>query len=501
VKTPRKTSPKTGAKADTSVTEATAPEATRPGEAQPEAPLILGPEMERTEAANPLTGPMDAPAGELEAPDLRGDPLAETMSDPLEAPAAEPEPEVPDLHSDPLTEPLDTAAAAPQPEAPDLHSEPRPGPFDPAPEVQAPPPHAGEPAAQPLAAAKELAPSPPPRRRGGFVPALLGGVIAAGLGAGAALYLMPQGWQPATPSAEELARDEATQSQLAALTAEIEALKSAPAPDQGLVERTEALARDLAAANDAQAEALTRLQDIETRLESLESGTGFGGSTGGVEPGTVDAVRAEMQAMRQLIDEQRAAQQEVAAAAASAEERLAAAESEAARLAAEAEAAATAAQSRAALSHLRAALESGAPLAPVIENLSAAGLTVPEALTALPEGVPTLDSLQDNFPEAARAALAASLPVTAGTGTWDRARAFLQAQTGARSLDPHEGTDPDAVLSRAEAALEAGDLPAALAELEGLPAEGRAETAAWEAQAAARIAATGAADALAAEIQ
>ncbi|CAM5310654.1 hypothetical protein FALB51S_00807 [Frigidibacter albus] len=137
----------------------------------------------------------------------------------------------------------------------------------------------------------------------------------------------------------------------------------------------------------------------------------------------------------------------------------------------------------------------------MLADLTAAGLTVPEPLSALPGGVPTLGSLQDSFPEAARKALAASLPVTAGTGTWDRVGAFLQAQTGARSLAPREGTDPDAVLSRAEAALTAGDLQGALAELEGLPAEGRAATAAWEAQAAARIAATGAADALAAEIQ
>jgi len=466
VKTPRKTSPKTDAP-----TEATATEPGAENPVEPQAPLILGPEMGTKEP-------------EPEAPDLRSDPLTEPQDTPPPGPA-EAGPEVPDLRSDPPLSPF-AAPAEPQPDKTPPPPLPKP-----------------EPGAEPFAAAKELGPTPEPRRRGGFFPALLGGVIAAGLGAGAALYLMPQGWQPAGPSAEELAQTEAMQTQLAALTSEIEALKSAPPPesDTSLVETTEALSRDLAAANDAQAEALTRLQDIETRLESLESGTGFGGTSGGVEPGTVDAVRAEMDAMRQLIEEQRGAQEEVAAAAASAEERLAAAEAEAARLASEAEAAASAAQSRAALSHLRAALESGAPLAPVIETLSAAGLTVPEALTALPDGVPTLDALQDSFPEAARAALAASLPVTAGTGTWDRIGAFLQAQTGARSLDPREGTDPDAVLSRAEAALTAGDLPGTLAELEGLPPEGRAETAAWEAQAAARIAATGAADALAAEIQ
>lgn len=450
MKTPRKTPPKTDANAST--------EATTPDKARPQA-----------------------------APDLEAD----------QAVASAPEAEAPDLRTYALTDPLPRSPfePAPEPRADVPAPDPEPAPVatlsDPEPEPAAPEP---EPAPQ-------ARPEPEPRRRGGFVPAFFGGVIAAGLGAGAALYLLPQGWQPATPTAEQLARDQAVQGQLAALSSEVEALRAAPAPDAALAETTEALARDLAAATDAQAEALTRLQDIETRLESLESGTGFGGNAGGVEPGTVDAVRAEMDAMRQLIEQQQGAQQEVAAAATAAEERLAAAEAEAARLRAEAEAAANAARSRAAMSHLRAALESGAPLAPVIEDLSAAGLTVPEALTTLPDGAPTLAALQDSFPEAARAALAASLPVTAGADWQSRLGAFLQAQTGARSLDPREGTDPDAVLSRAEAALEAGDLPAALAELEGLPAEGRAETAAWEAQAAARIAATGAADALAAEIQ
>lgn len=427
------------------------------------------------------------------APDP-SEPKATAKTDAEQTVGPEPDSDVPDLRSYVLTDPLPLSPVEPAPEpkadAPDAKPDPEP---EADPVATAPRP---EPEPTP---APKTDPAPEPRRRGGFVPAFLGGVIAAGIGAGAALYMFPQGWQPAPPTAEELAQDEAVQSQLASLTAEVEALKSAPAPDAALAETTAALERGLASATDAQAEALTRLQDIETRLENLESG--FGGASGGVEPGTVDAVRAEMNAMRQLIEQQQGAQQEVAAAATAAEERLAAAEAEAARLRAEAEAAANAARSRAAMSHLRAALESGAPLAPVIEDLSAAGLTVPEALTMLPDGAPTLAALQDSFPETARAALAASLPVTAGADWQSRLGAFLQAQTGARSLDPREGTDPDAVLSRAEAALEAGDLPSALAELEGLPAEGRAETAAWEAQVAARIAATGAADALAAEIQ
>lgn len=38
-----------------------------------------------------------------------------------------------------------------------------------------------------------------------------------------------------------------------------------------------------------------------------------------------------------------------------------------------------------------------------------------------------------------------------------------------RSLDPREGTDPDAILSRAEAKLAAGDLSGTLAEITTMP--------------------------------
>ena len=74
----------------------------------------------------------------------------------------------------------------------------------------------------------------------------------------------------------------------------------------------------------------------------------------------------------------------------------------------------------------------------------------------------------------------------------DRFTAFLRRQTNARSLAPREGNDPDAILSRAEAALSSGDLPAALTELDALPENARAAMDGWIADASAR------ADALAA---
>ena len=74
-----------------------------------------------------------------------------------------------------------------------------------------------------------------------------------------------------------------------------------------------------------------------------------------------------------------------------------------------------------------------------------------------------------------------------GEGWTDRLSAFLRSQSGARSLTPREGTDPDAVLSRAEAALRDGQIKAALAELAGLPPAGTEAMAPWIADATRRL--------------
>jgi hypothetical protein len=56
---------------------------------------------------------------------------------------------------------------------------------------------------------------------------------------------------------------------------------------------------------------------------------------------------------------------------------------------------------------------------------------------------------------------------------------FLRSQTGARSLTPREGDDPDAVLSRAEAILAEGRPADTLTELAALPPEGQAAMTEW----------------------
>ncbi|MFB1024955.1 MAG: hypothetical protein QMC33_06380, partial [Octadecabacter sp.] len=54
------------------------------------------------------------------------------------------------------------------------------------------------------------------------------------------------------------------------------------------------------------------------------------------------------------------------------------------------------------------------------------------------------------------------------------------------SSSPQEGAGPDAVLSRAEAAIKAGRVADALAELEALPEVARAEMTDWTARATQR---------------
>ncbi|MBR9843629.1 MAG: hypothetical protein GYB25_10735, partial [Rhodobacteraceae bacterium] len=154
---------------------------------------------------------------------------------------------------------------------------------------------------------------------------------------------------------------------------------------------------------------------------------------------------------------------------------------------------------QAALTRVAAALESGSPYeAALIEFANASGQSAPAALANhAAEGVPTLPALIDGFPEAARAALAEARKLQSGEDTGSRIGTFLKAQLGARSVTPKDGSDPDAILSRAEAALKDGKIATVLAEIDALPAESQAKLASWREAAEIRAAALAAADALA----
>ena len=68
---------------------------------------------------------------------------------------------------------------------------------------------------------------------------------------------------------------------------------------------------------------------------------------------------------------------------------------------------------------------------------------------------------------------------------------------GVRSLAPREGDDPDAILSRAQAAVTAGEIEGALAEIVMLPPDGQSAMTDWVTAARARLDALAAASGLA----
>ena len=162
----------------------------------------------------------------------------------------------------------------------------------------------------------------------------------------------------------------------------------------------------------------------------------------------------------------------------------------------ETEAAANAALQRAALAKVMSAVDTGSPFATALGDLEQAGATdVPDALkSAADAGVAPLAVLQESFPDAARTALAAARndsKDSSGLG------GFLQRQLGTRSVSPREGSDADAVLSRMDAAMRAGDLENTLVEVDQLPEPAREAMAAWLEQAQMRSDAVSAANTLA----
>ena len=155
------------------------------------------------------------------------------------------------------------------------------------------------------------------------------------------------------------------------------------------------------------------------------------------------------------------------------------------------------------ISQVIGALESGAPFAFAIAGLQDfENLLTPALVAAAPYGVPTADALARAFPEQSRTALiAARTTSTSQTSSSNRVGDFLRSQLGMRSITPRAGNDPDAVLSRAEAAIQAGQVSNALSALTALPDSARTSMAGWIEQAELRQAAQLAVAALSQHLQ
>lgn len=373
---------------------------------------------------------------------------------------------------------------------------------------------AGPPKVRPAEAttgSKTRAAAPAPRRKGGFLGLFLGGVCAAVLGFAAATYVLPrvpQAWLPFpfTDSTTQAALN-AQAARIEAMAQDIASLRQVPAPvDSARFDAELARLRDEITAIPAPAAPdlggiESRLADLDGRLNAVEKRPVAGGAASST---AIDALGRELEALRTQVAQTASGGGEdaarIAAAATEAEARIKAASDEAAKLKSEAEAIARQARVDSSLRLVQAALESGTPFGAALEDLAAAGVEIPAELQQDAGGIATLDELRVTYPDAARQALSVAVRPDAGASTLDRLGAFLRGQTGARSLSPREGSDPDAILSRAEAALNRGDLASTLAELRGLPVEVQAPMTDWIGRATQRQTAIEAAAALSAKM-
>lgn len=342
----------------------------------------------------------------------------------------------------------------------------------------------GFPDAQPGAPASEPVTGGQSRKSGGVLPMLLGGLVAGGIGFGAAYFgLMNTGGDTLTALRDQVAaRSSETSERLDSLSADIQDLTAGP--DMSTFEQAQA---ELRGGLDKTAEQIANLQaqmsGLETRITELEKRP----VTSAASDTAVAAYERELQGLQAEMAKQR---EEIAAKVAQVQEQRQ-----------DAEATEQAAKQRAALSRIRTALDNGQAYAPALAELEATGLTADPALGRLAkDGVPTLAELQTSYPDAARNALAASRKGAQAAGEGGGFSGFLRSQLGMRSLTPREGNDPDAVLSRAEHALSQGNLETAMSEIGALPEAGRDAMADWVERAENRKQALAAMETLAGQI-
>lgn len=324
-----------------------------------------------------------------------------------------------------------------------------------------------------------------PRRSssGGLIIAMiLSGAAVAGLGFGAGILLRPSG------DAALQALIDSQAGRLANLEAEVAAIPP-PADLDPLQSQIEQLSAALLS-QKAEIEALGAA--TETRLVDLEKRPSADGT---LADEALAAYEREIAALRSEIAGQGSRLQEMADATAMKLDQA----QEQARLIEQSSAdAARNAALNAAVSQMRVALDAGGAFDAPLAEILAAGIEVAPDLAALAgEGVATISQLQNDFPAAARAALAVARSEGLAGEPESGVLSYLRSQFDVRSVVPRAGSEPDAILSRAEAALADNRLGDALSELEALPGISRAEMSAWISTATARRSAMIAVDTLA----
>jgi len=135
-------------------------------------------------------------------------------------------------------------------------------------------------------------------------------------------------------------------------------------------------------------------------------------------------------------------------------------------------------------------LAAGAPFGTEVAALQRLGVD-PAALAALQAvagGAPTGSALAASFDAVAPQVLAVAAPAESG-GVLDRLLAHIRGLVRVHDLGESAGDDPEAILSRIEAACRRGDIAGALAAFDKLPAAARQAAGDWPVKARARQAA------------
>ncbi len=354
-----------------------------------------------------------------------------------------------------------------------------------------------EPVTEPAEAAPEVTPERVVEKRSVFVPAVLGGILAAGLGFAAAQSELLESYFPNSKADQvvtELQQAMADQSiQIAALKDQISGLKI---PDlSGVETQMTALSAQISPLSTSVNGLETQLTTLNTSLAALAdrvTAVEKRPISEGVSQSAIDAYENELKRLQDSMATQRANVESMI-------ETAKAVEADAKKTRADAAGVLQVAANKVLLAKLREDLQSGSSYATVLDDLTTNGVKIPDGLSAsAATGVTTLAALQDKFPQAARAALAMSRDANKTTDTG--ITAFFRRQLGARSVSPRDGDSADAILSRAEAALTNGQVSVALDELAKLPDDVKATMADWMEPAKTRLAAITASDALGREL-
>ncbi|MBC9247316.1 hypothetical protein H4P12_11485 [Paracoccus sp. 11-3] len=288
---------------------------------------------------------------------------------------------------------------------------------------------------------------PAKREQAGFWPLVFGGGVAALIGGVAtimALPFLPASWLPEQQTAEidvAAIQSNATSAAEAAADRRIQELQA----QLQAVPTSDDATRDLAAMQqriDAQAQ----------QIDQLSNRPAF------------DPALAER--LQTLTAQAAALENQIQTAAEQAQTQITAAQVEARKLQEAAEGSTRRAEAVAAIASLQTALDRGLQPDEARQTMEGVGIETPDALN---REIASLGTLQSEFPDAVRAALRAALREESASGQGNVFTNFLRAQTGARSVEPREGNDPDAILSRANAEVEAGRIGNALTEMEALP--------------------------------